>query len=496
MSFSGIFSGLAESPFSFNLNGRVGEEDPIDPDDEKRTGASLQLLGYRDADAPDDRGTLIDNVRSFQKDNGLEVDGVMHPGGPTERKLDAALGELAPPPADMPVLPKGDTTDEKIRSLMDDPRYPADPRLRTHVENAFMEAYPGNAAYDAFGRMERPEAAIPPEAVPAFDPTGSLVPRQAARHGTAGHRTPSTPDYTDGADASIPSEDINAARRAPFEAAREKQERTAAWEKALIPDFTGGNQAAFEAATQRLDELRKTDPDAYAQLSDGARAVHDAYEKSREVYAPIKEKSLQLGLGSKEELDARYAKDAFDVAMHVGALRNADHAVAEPLNETLARIGQAKDLLTSGEIDTAKFDKTLEDIRATVPAGYRNSPVYGQIRDATDLAVEIAKQTPLGKIPGKLADIGEVADQASRSGATSPQQLAATALYIVSSDAMAGGARKAVGKAVDAAERNGARIRDKVPNLVKRAGDAAVDWVSDKFGRGAARGATEGGPKG
>ena len=53
---------------------------------------------------------------------------------------------------------------------------------------------------------------------------------------------------------------------------------------------------------------------------------------------------------------------------------------------------------------------------------------------------------------------------------------------------MAGGARKAAGKAMDAAETEGSRLRDKLPGWVKRTGDYAADWAADKFGRGVAKG--------
>ena len=61
---------------------------------------SLERLGYYErpewglGDFTDDR--LFEGVRRFQKDNGLTVDGVMNPGGETERSLVPQLAELAP----------------------------------------------------------------------------------------------------------------------------------------------------------------------------------------------------------------------------------------------------------------------------------------------------------------------------------------------------------------------------------------------------------------
>lgn len=248
----------------------------------------------------------------------------------------------------------------------------------------------------------------------------------------------------------------------------------------------GRGRSARRAEAQRVRDLRDKDPKAYAMLSGETRMVFEGYETAREAYAPVMKKSLELGLGTEEELQARYDREAFEVAMHHGALRNAGSAVTEPLNETMGRIGQAVDLLTTGKVDAAKFDGMLEDIRSGVPAGYRNSPVYGQIRDATALAVEIAKHTPLGGVPGKLADVGEIADEIARSGSSSTQQLMGTAAYILSSDLMAGGLRKAGGAAMGVAKKQG--YRPKLPKGLRWTADYVADEAGDIAGQAAAKG--------
>jgi hypothetical protein len=468
----------------FGVGAAVGGDDPPQPADARRTRGALDLLGYRRDAEGDGQAGMLDDLRDFQRDNGLKVDGLMNPGGPTEKTLGDKLTEADP--ADVPAFPRGDTVDRRIRSLMEDPRYPDDARLRQHVERQFETAYPGEARFDESGRMEKPLAEITPAEVSPFDPRGVLAQRRAARTAGAGKFDPA--DYTGDTGISVPPEETTASVRDAFRAAKEKQDASDAWEKALLPDFAGGDRTAFEAAVRRLGELREQDAEAYGRLSADTRAVHRAYEKSREAYEPIKKKALELGLGTEEDLNARFDQEAFDVAMHVGALRNADSAIKEPLAEAVTRIGQAWELLSTGKVDAEKFDKMLEDIRSSVPAGYRDSPVYGQIRDATDLAVEIAKQTRYGRVPGRLADVGEIADEISRRGTSSPQQLAATALYLATSDAIGFGGRKAAKGSAKAAEKMGLLSRDGIPDWLKRIGEFAMDTAADQAGQATAKG--------
>ncbi len=438
----------------FAVGAAVGDGAPPKPEDGRRTRAALDLLGYR-RDAEGDGGDLFDDLRDFQKDNGLEIDGVMNPGGPTEK----TLGELVAKadPADAPRFPQGDTVDRRIRSLMEDSRYPSDARLRKHVERQFETAYPGALRFDVQGRMERPLTEITPSEVSPFDPRGVLAQRRRAiRNAVAWKFDPA--DYTGGAEISVPPEETNAAvrdafregerqrreraaeaarnatplpegelsdealtqTREAFRAAKEKQDAAAAWEKGLLPEFAGGDRQAFEAAARRLGELREKNAEAYGKLSADTRAVHRAYETSREAYEPIKKKALELGLGSEEELNARFDREAFEVAMHVGALRNADGAIKEPLAEVVTRIGQAMDLVNGEEPDYAALQKRLQNIRESVPKGYKDSPVYDRIRDATDLAVNVASwaAAPAGAAIGAA----EVAEELRKRGASLDEQ--------------------------------------------------------------------------
>jgi len=78
-----------------------------EPEDVLRTKSALTALGdYKPpqwglTDIPD--GPLFEAVKSFQKRNGLRVDGQMDPGGPTERTVNRALA------ATKPLLPGGET---------------------------------------------------------------------------------------------------------------------------------------------------------------------------------------------------------------------------------------------------------------------------------------------------------------------------------------------------------------------------------------------------
>ncbi|NVK19892.1 MAG: hypothetical protein HWE30_14430 [Methylocystaceae bacterium] len=75
------------------------------------------------------------------------------------------------------IVPKGNTTQQAIMSLMQDPRYTDknDTRLRDHVVKQFERAFPGQVQYDETGKMIQPTAVIAPEQVESFDPDGELT---------------------------------------------------------------------------------------------------------------------------------------------------------------------------------------------------------------------------------------------------------------------------------------------------------------------------------
>ena len=71
----------------------------VEPEDTLKTKKALSDLGhYKIKSGLESFGItdfvdneMFDGIKSFQKDNELEVDGIMHPGGPTERKINQSL---------------------------------------------------------------------------------------------------------------------------------------------------------------------------------------------------------------------------------------------------------------------------------------------------------------------------------------------------------------------------------------------------------------------
>lgn len=84
-----------QTPFA--VSGLVGANRRVTPKDTLAVKRALQRL---DLYEPPEWGVtetadiaMIDGLKSFQSENGLSVDGVMKPGGPTERLLKTALWE-------------------------------------------------------------------------------------------------------------------------------------------------------------------------------------------------------------------------------------------------------------------------------------------------------------------------------------------------------------------------------------------------------------------
>jgi len=79
----------------FSLKSRVGPDSNMDLDDVLRTKKALNGLGYmplpRYGLTPYPDKTMINGIRSFQRDGGLRVDGVMKPDGPTLGRLNRIL---------------------------------------------------------------------------------------------------------------------------------------------------------------------------------------------------------------------------------------------------------------------------------------------------------------------------------------------------------------------------------------------------------------------
>lgn len=82
-------------PASFKPRGPVGPSYNLDEEDILRTKSALHGLGHYKAPAsgltPYADSEMFDAIRSFQQGNGLKVDGLMKPDGPTARTLGHAL---------------------------------------------------------------------------------------------------------------------------------------------------------------------------------------------------------------------------------------------------------------------------------------------------------------------------------------------------------------------------------------------------------------------
>lgn len=212
------------------LSSTISPFNDTQPDDVIKTKSALAQTGhYQVPDfgiTPYPDTPMIDGIKKFQKDNGLKIDGVMKPQGPTETalgsqtksistvnpfaatqeekkpstpkppKIDPLTGlpEQKAPKLKMPtakqweqvaemqkpktaIVPEGNTVNQRIQSMMFDPRYQDkfDTRLRDHVQKQFQKAYPGTVEYDETGKMVQPRPTIMPDDVEPFDPDGELT---------------------------------------------------------------------------------------------------------------------------------------------------------------------------------------------------------------------------------------------------------------------------------------------------------------------------------
>ncbi|MGE5502439.1 MAG: peptidoglycan-binding domain-containing protein [Ignavibacteriales bacterium] len=80
----------------FKLKEPMGASYRVNPGDIVNTKTALTQLGYYKP--PKGMGiqpwtdeAMFDGIKRFQKDNGLEVDGFMRPGGPTEGRINHHL---------------------------------------------------------------------------------------------------------------------------------------------------------------------------------------------------------------------------------------------------------------------------------------------------------------------------------------------------------------------------------------------------------------------
>ena len=85
---------------SFRLKGPIGLEYNMDPDDTLSTKTALRDLGhfrtpkYGLTPYPDQ--PMLEGIKSFQRQKGLLVDGVMKPDGPTVTVLGQVLDQRRP----------------------------------------------------------------------------------------------------------------------------------------------------------------------------------------------------------------------------------------------------------------------------------------------------------------------------------------------------------------------------------------------------------------
>ncbi len=87
-----------------NLRAALSPDHLAEPDDILDTKKTLMALGYyRPVDGTEPGAwvdtDLFNGIRQFQRDNGLKVDALMRPGGPTEQAMNTVLEAAPPPPA-------------------------------------------------------------------------------------------------------------------------------------------------------------------------------------------------------------------------------------------------------------------------------------------------------------------------------------------------------------------------------------------------------------
>lgn len=85
-----------------NLRAALSPDHLAEPDDILDAKKTLMALDYYRPAEGAEAGAWVDNdlfkgIRQFQRDNGLKVDGLIRPGGPTERAMNAVLEDTPQP---------------------------------------------------------------------------------------------------------------------------------------------------------------------------------------------------------------------------------------------------------------------------------------------------------------------------------------------------------------------------------------------------------------
>ncbi|MBF0269080.1 MAG: peptidoglycan-binding protein [Alphaproteobacteria bacterium] len=83
---------------AFKVRKVIGDDHSVDPDDTLNTKQALNRLGYYSPPqsyglTPYPDRLMFNSLKAFQKDEGLKVDGLMRPGGPTEAQIGQRLAE-------------------------------------------------------------------------------------------------------------------------------------------------------------------------------------------------------------------------------------------------------------------------------------------------------------------------------------------------------------------------------------------------------------------
>lgn len=98
---SGLRQPTGQNQISLRLRAPFGSNCLVEPDDILDTKLALMALDYYQPVAGTQPGAFVDNdlfagIKSFQRDHGLKVDGLLRPGGETETTLNAALRHADP----------------------------------------------------------------------------------------------------------------------------------------------------------------------------------------------------------------------------------------------------------------------------------------------------------------------------------------------------------------------------------------------------------------
>jgi hypothetical protein len=99
----------------FHLSSAVSRSHKLEEDDILRTKFALKDIGYYDEPeygmTPYSDERMFDSIKKFQKDKGLEVDGVMYPQGETAATIGKMIAEPWRPKPQVPGTPNTDPID-------------------------------------------------------------------------------------------------------------------------------------------------------------------------------------------------------------------------------------------------------------------------------------------------------------------------------------------------------------------------------------------------